>query len=113
MQNISLLVSPCGLFCGECNRYKKGKCPGCADNIKATWCKIRSCTERQGAATCADCTAYDDVNECAKFNTIFSKFFYYVFRSDRKASLERISQVGIAEYSQEMNVAGSSVIKRK
>ncbi len=113
MQNISLLVSPCGLFCGECYRYKKGKCPGCSENNKATWCKIHSCTERQGTSTCDDCKAFDDVNECAKFNTIFSKFFYYVFRSDRKASLKRISQVGIAAYALEMDAAKSSVIKRK
>lgn len=112
MQNISQLVSPCGLFCGACYRYKKGKCPGCTENIKATWCKIRNCSDRQEGATCADCTVFGDVNECSKFNTIFSKFFYYIFKSDRKASLKRIAQIGIPEYAEEMAKSQRSVIKR-
>ena len=112
MQSISQLVLPCGLYCGECYRFKKSKCSGCANNINATWCKIRSCTERQEGATCTDCTVYGDVNECSKFDTIFSKFFYYIFKSDRKASLKRIAQIGIPEYAKEMAKSQRSVIKQ-
>lgn len=34
-------VAYCGLYCGACQSYTKGKCPGCDANEKATWCEIR------------------------------------------------------------------------
>ena len=37
------LIAKCGLYCGACNSYITGKCPGCNENVKATWCKIRNC----------------------------------------------------------------------
>mgnify|MGYP001174253203 CR=1 FL=1 len=44
MSNQSLeLVAYCGLYCGQCTKYLKGKCPGCKENEKASWCKTRSC----------------------------------------------------------------------
>ncbi len=106
------LVSACGLYCGACHKYKKGKCPGCRDNDKATWCKIRVCIRENGYSTCADCTTYQDVNDCKKFNTLFSKFFALVFRSDRKASLAKISQIGIPAYAAQMAEKGQVVIKK-
>lgn len=109
----ALLVSACGLYCGACHKYKKGSCPGCADNDKAGWCKIRVCTREHSYATCAECTEYADVNDCKKFNTLFAKLFSLIFRSDRKASLARIAEIGIESYAREMDAAGQPVIKRK
>ncbi len=106
------LVSACGLYCGACHKYKKGKCTGCADNDKATWCKIRTCIRENRYQTCADCTTYPDVHDCKKFNTLFAKFFALIFRSDRKASLARISQIGIPAYAVEMAEKGQVVIKK-
>lgn len=107
------LVAACGLYCGQCHRYKKGKCPGCADNVKATWCTVRRCTGERGYHTCAQCTEFADVQECRKFNTIFAKFFALVFRSDRKASLQMISAMGAEDYAREMTRRGLSVVKRR
>lgn len=107
------LVAACGLYCGECHRYKKGKCPGCADNVKASWCKVRTCTAERGYRTCAECRDFPDVQACRKFNTIFSKFFALVFRSDRQASLQLISTMGIEGYASEMTKRGLSVVKRQ
>ncbi|MCG8616949.1 MAG: DUF3795 domain-containing protein [Desulfobacterales bacterium] len=106
------LIAPCGLYCGACHRFKKGKCPGCPENDRATWCKIRDCVKSNNYRTCADCTQFDDVNQCKKFNTLFSKFFYLVFRSDRKSSLARISEIGIPDYAKEMAEKDQVVIKR-
>lgn len=109
----AVLVASCGLYCGACYKYKKGKCPGCAENEKASWCKIRVCTKENGYHTCAECTEFADVHECKKFNTLFSKFFAFVFKSDRKASLQLISDIGREKYASVMDEKGLVVIKRK
>ena len=31
-------IAACGV---ACRKYLNGKCPGCKQNEKATWCKIR------------------------------------------------------------------------
>ena len=51
------LVARCGLYCGACGSYLKGRCPGCRENVKATWCKVRACCGEHSYASCADCTA--------------------------------------------------------
>lgn len=107
------LVSACGLYCGACHKYKKGSCPGCRENDKATWCKVRVCTRARGFATCADCQDFADLDDCKKLNNIFAKFFALVFRSDRKASLKRIAGIGVEAYAAEMAELGQVVIKRR
>lgn len=106
------LVSPCGLYCGACHRHKKGKCPGCVKNEKASWCKVRSCVSEKGIATCAACDEYDDVMDCKTFNTFFAKMFSFIFKSDRKASLERIRVVGPLKYAREMAFKDKSVLEK-
>lgn len=106
------LVAACGLYCGECNKFKKGKCDGCAKNEKATWCKIRLCNIENNYKTCAECTKYSDVNDCKKINNLFGKLFYLLFKSDRKASIEMIKTVGLEEYALEMEKRGKMVCER-
>lgn len=110
--SVAALVSSCGLYCGTCYKYKKGKCPGCSENKKASWCEIRVCTKDNGYHTCAECTEFTDVHECKKFNTLFSKFFAFVFKSDRKASLQMIADIGLDKYASEMDKKDLTVIKR-
>jgi hypothetical protein len=109
----SELIAACGLYCGACHRYKKGKCPGCAENVKATWCKIRTCTKEKGYHTCAECTEFADVQACRKFNNIFAKIFALIFKSDRPASVKLISAIGVDAYAREMAEKGVSVLKRR
>ena len=45
------LVASCGLYCGACRAHLAGKCAGCRENAKATWCKIRSCCAEKQVAT--------------------------------------------------------------
>ena len=106
------LVSACGLFCGACHKYKKGKCPGCRGNEAASWCKIRICIRDKGIADCSGCTDFSDVDQCKKFNTLFARFFSLVFRSDRKAGLERIARIGREAYAGEMDAANQVVLKK-
>ena len=83
------LVAKCGLYCGNCGKYQKGKCAGCEANVKAAWCKARSCCIENGYATCADCTT-STPRECKKFSNFVSDLFSLIFRSDRPASIEYI-----------------------
>lgn len=112
-QKKGALVAYCGLYCGACAKFKKGKCEGCFKNEKATWCKIRICNIENGYQSCADCTKYAEVNECKMFNNIFAKFFYLVFKSDREASIARIKESGYEYYAEEMEKLGKMVIERK
>jgi hypothetical protein len=86
------LIAYCGLYCGTCSKYKKGNCPGCVRNEKATWCKIRSCNMDNGFSNCSACTT--NVGECKKLNNVFGKIFGFIFKTDRVASLNFIKQKG-------------------
>jgi hypothetical protein len=88
------LISACGLYCGACNAYKKGKCPGCAEKTNAAWCKIRLCCKESGIDNCAECEKFESAKECKYFNNAISNLFAFVFRSDRVANLELIKNKG-------------------
>lgn len=106
------LVAFCGLYCGSCRSYLTGKCPGCKENAKATWCKVRQCCLENGFQSCADCKTVEPV-ECKKFNNFISKTFGFVFNSDRSACIARIKEVGYDEYSIEMAKNRIQTIKRR
>lgn len=112
MKSNSDLVSSCGIYCGACHRYKKKKCPGCAQNRSATWCKIRTCTSERQIRTCAECAEFSNVNQCRKFNTLFAKFFALVFRSDRPASLKKIQLTSLDDYAEYMAEIDRPVLKK-
>lgn len=92
-------ISFCGLYCAGCGSFNKGKCPGCAGNTKATWCKIRTCCMEKGIRSCADCKEFANPNDCKKFNNFVAKLFALVFRSNRLASIEMIKQQGYEGYA--------------
>lgn len=106
-------VAFCGLYCGECGAYKRGRCPGCAENAKATWCKVRSCCLTEHRDSCAECVEHPDPNACGKFNNWIARVFGFVFRSDRAACVRRIREVGRDAYAREMGAAGRQTIKRQ
>ena len=104
------LIAYCGLYCGECRKYINKKCPGCRKNQKASWCKVRTCNQQRGYHTCADCMT--DVAECKKYDNFFSKLFGFIFRSDRKACIYRIKEVGRESYAKEMCDQKKMTIKK-
>ncbi len=106
------LIAACGLYCGACGQFLKGKCPGCAKNEKATWCGIRSCVHGSILKSCADCSTYQDVNECKKFNNFISKIFGFIFKSNRKACIDRIRVAGYDAYASEMAQLGKQSLPR-
>lgn len=96
------LIACCGLYCGSCRSYLNERCPGCRDNEKAKWCKIRDCCIQNNYQSCADCKIVNNVLDCKKFNNFISKIFAFIFRSDRPACIKFIKEKGYDEYAKEM-----------
>ncbi len=106
------LVAYCGLYCGACRSYLNDRCPGCHDNAKAAWCKVRTCCTAAGYASCGDCREVADAMDCRKFNNLISKVFGLVFRSDRGACVRQIKALGVAGHAEKMAAAGQQTIRR-
>ncbi len=107
------LVAYCGLYCGACGAYRKGKCPGCHENTKAAWCRIRTCCAEHNYQSCADCTTYGDPNDCRLFNNVMAKLFGLVFNSDRAKCIAQIKTVGLEEHAKAMAGTGRPGMKRR
>ncbi len=88
------LVAFCGLYCGACRAYLRERCPGCRENAKAGWCKIRRCCIENEFKSCADCADFREVNDCKKFNNAISKILALIFRSNRRACIQQIRERG-------------------
>ena len=106
------LVAYCGLYCGACKRYLQGKCPGCRENQKASWCKVRACGIRNQYASCAECTEFPDPGGCRQFNNFISKLFALVFRSDRAACIRQIRELGLQGHADRMSTLGLHSLRR-
>lgn len=94
-------ISACGLYCGECRAFKKGKCPGCSLKTDATWCKVRTCCKEHNWISCAECTE-TGIDACKKYNNFMTSFFKFVFRSDRHGCIRRIQKIGYENFAIEM-----------
>lgn len=106
------LIAFCGLYCGACRTYLSGKCPGCKDNTKATWCKTRTCCIENKFQSCSDCNI-SDFKACKKCINFMSTMFGYIFNSDRSACLNRIKAIGYDAYAAEMTTSKRQTIRRK
>jgi hypothetical protein len=112
IKNDVKFVAFCGLYCASCKKFTDGKCPGCAENTKASWCKIRSCCIENNYASCADCKEFKDPMQCKKFNNIIAKIFGFVFKSDRAACISLIKEKGYNGFASYMSEKGWQTIKR-
>lgn len=101
-----MLVAYCGLYCGNCSKYKKNKCPGCILNDKMTWCKIRSCCIENNFTNCSQCKTFSNVKECKDYNNFIGKVIEFFFRSDRSKCIEVIKSDGLDKFISEMQQTG-------
>ncbi len=106
------IIAYCGLYCGACKKYLKEKCPGCHENEKATWCKVRTCCIEHSYKSCTDCRIVEDIRDCKKLNNFIAKLFSLIFRSDRFACLAVIREKGYENYAKDMAEKGVMTIKR-
>ncbi len=104
----------CGLYCGACNSFKKGKCPGCRQTQKAAWCKIRVCCADHGYATCADCAEFGgEPLLCSKFNNFMSRVIGFAFGVDRAAGIALIRETGPEAFAAQLHAAGKMALPKK
>lgn len=106
------LVAYCGLYCGACGAYRKGRCPGCHENDKAAWCQVRTCCKDNRCSSCAACKTVADPQDCKKFNNWIAKIFAFIFRSDRRACVLQIREKGIAGHAEAMAAERKQSIRR-
>ncbi|MEI7661235.1 MAG: DUF3795 domain-containing protein [Bacteroidota bacterium] len=106
------LVAFCGLYCGACKKYLSGSCPGCHENSKASWCKIRSCNIEHSYSSCADCKEFANPMDCSKFNNFFSKVFAIVFKSNRAGCIAMIKESGYDGFARHMAENGLQSIRK-
>ena len=106
------MVAYCGLYCGACGSYLKGRCSGCHDNRKASWCKVRTCCMERGYSSCADCRDFDDPQQCGKYNNFISKIVGFVLRSDRVACIRQIKAIGIQGHADTMTKRQQQTIRK-
>lgn len=109
MENVQ--VAYCGLYCGACRSLKKGKCPGCEGNEKASWCEIRKCCRQNGYATCADCTLIP-LGDCKKYNNFIARVIGFLTRTDRSKCIDCIKEMGVEAFAREMDAKGQMSIKK-
>lgn len=106
------LIGACGLYCGSCRKFRKGKCPGCHANEKATWCGIRECCHKMGYSTCARCPI-EDVNTCKTYNHLIYCILGFLLNSDRSACIRYIRRHGEEEFANRMSVTEQMTMPRK
>ena len=97
------LIAYCGLYCGACPTYIKGKCEGCRGNspknaVLYKQCKVKPCCADNDFFTCADCTIYASPKECKKYNPLLLKIASWIESSDRSKAIEMIKTKGRAEF---------------
>jgi hypothetical protein len=107
------LVAYCGLYCGACGAFRRGRCHGCHENVKAGWCKVRSCCIENQYSSCAACKQFEDARDCKKFNNWISKLFGLLFRSDRAACIRQIRTLGIEGHAKDMAAHKRHTIKKQ
>ena len=106
------LVAYCGLYCGACGSYTKGRCPGCHENTKASWCQIRACCIERSYHSCAECADFADPLACRKYNNLISKVFGLLFRSNRAACITQIKSLGLEAHAAAMAKLGRPSFRR-
>jgi hypothetical protein len=107
------LIAHCGLYCAACRKYLQGRCPGCHENKKASWCTVRSCCMEHHYASCADCKEHPDPMSCRLFNNFIARVFGFVFRSNRAACISKIRELGPSGFASFMAERGLQSLPRR
>ena len=97
------ILAYCGLVCSQCGMFIKRKCQGCHSK-KPMYknCKIKKCAQTKGHSSCAECRDFENLKECKKLHNLVSRFFGFIFRTDRIANLNRIREIGLDKFRQDI-----------
>ena len=97
MESKDNLVAYCGLYCGACPIYSKGKCTGCKapnSTIHYKPCKVKPCCVKNDYSTCAECNKHQSMDECKDYNPLFIRFSQFITQTSRKKGIEMIKSDG-------------------
>ena len=96
------ILAYCGLVCSECGMFSKQRCQGCySEKPMFKNCKIKECAQTKNYSSCAECKDFENLKECKKLYNLISRFFGFIFRTNRIANLERIQAVGLETFEEE------------
>lgn len=104
----SAIVSPCGIYCGACPRYRDtAVCRGCRSDGRHDKCDIYECCVVMGGKNfCHECDCFP----CERLIT-FSRYnpgkSFAHFRHIAIDNLERIRLIGPEEWAREMELLSS------
>lgn len=104
------LIGRCGLYCGACRAFRDGRCRGCRANESCSWCKVGSCCDSRGLASCAECAEFPDASACRALNGTLPRLVGILRRSDRAACIARIRAIGYEAFAAEMAARGAFAI---
>jgi hypothetical protein len=97
-----MVLAYCGLCCSNCGMYLKEKCLGCHSKQPMNRnCKMKACAQERGYGTCAECVDFQNLKDCEKLYNVVSRFFGFIFRTDRIGNLNRIRAVGLEQFKAE------------
>lgn len=101
-------IAPCGLFCSNCRKFRKGRCAGCQVSPGFARCAVRACCVEKGIPTCAGCSdfAARDFRECRTLHNPVSRVFAVLFGSDRPGALAELRDQGEAAYLERRRASG-------
>ncbi|MEA3340828.1 MAG: DUF3795 domain-containing protein [Chloroflexota bacterium] len=106
-QTAKVIIAYCGLACSNCGMYLKEKCQGChSDKPMNQNCAMKACAMGREYTTCAECNDFTDLRECKKLYNLTSRFFGFIFRTDRIGNLNRIREVGLTRFKEEKAAGG-------
>ena len=98
-QTSEVIIARCGLICSQCGAYVKGRCGGCHSEKPMNFgCKVKPCTQEKNYNTCAECEDFENLKECRKLNNFISRFFGFIFRTDRIGNLNCIRNTGLENF---------------
>jgi hypothetical protein len=96
------LIAYCGFYCGACPKYKTGKhnCQGCRGEnpLCLKSCKVRPCGIENSFFSCADCTTFENLSHCKKYNPFLIRFGEFITKTSRKKCIEMIRKKGKDEF---------------
>ena len=108
------LISCCWLYCGACEKYLEGKCPGCKNLYKTPfWCKIRDCCLKNGYQNCSQCVQVQSLTKCRKFNGFIMRNLARFCGSDQWEAIRIIKNKGMQSFAEEMTNQKAKRIPRK
>ena len=107
------LIAYCGLYCANCSKFNKGKCPGCAENEKMSWCKIRKCCIEKEIANCSGCEEYIYPNDCSKYDTFISRTIELFSSTDRSLCINYLRKNSAEEFVVLMKEKGAVSMPKK